>query len=75
MLEHDPSDQSALYHLVIALRKTNETGEISGLTPEQTRQGAAGCGKARGRTQPLQAGSFSLRGTEIDVAGAQVAGW
>jgi cytochrome c-type biogenesis protein CcmH/NrfG len=31
VLEKDPSDQSALYHLVIALRKTNSQAEIPDL--------------------------------------------
>jgi len=31
VLEKSPSDQSALYHLVIALRKTNNQAEIPDL--------------------------------------------
>ncbi len=43
VLDHDPADQSALYHLVIALRKTNKTGEIPELLKRlaKARQDAA----------------------------------
>ena len=42
-LQNDPSDQTALYHLVLALRKTSDRAEIPDLLKRlaQARQGAA----------------------------------
>ncbi len=42
-LEYDPKDQSALYHLIVALRKTGNTGELPDLLKRlaQLRQDAA----------------------------------
>jgi tetratricopeptide (TPR) repeat protein len=43
VLNHDPQDQSAVYHLILALRKTGQTAEIPGLLKKlaQLREEAA----------------------------------
>ncbi len=52
-LRKDPNDQQALYHLILALRKTDRKGEVAGLSQQLTklRQSAQAEGQIRRRYQ------------------------
>ena len=52
-LQNDPSDQTALYHLILALRKTSDQTRNSG-TAQATGAGSPRCDQRRSGAESLQ---------------------